>query len=89
MNPEFVNSIILLGVAVCNAFTAFMAWHTLQSAKRAEVNIQTVEKATNSMKDALVLAASKAGFAAGVDSMTPGGSTPKEHTAPPLPKPTV
>jgi hypothetical protein len=83
MGPEFMNSLLLLGIAAFNAFTAFMAWHTLQSAKRAEVNIQTVEKATNSMKDALVAAASKAGFQQGVDSVKPAGSTPVEHTKPP------
>ena len=82
MDPELLRTLSLLGIAIMNAVTAFLAWRTHESAKRAEVNIATVEKATNSMKDALVAAAGRAGFQQGVDSMTPGGSTPSQHTKP-------
>jgi hypothetical protein len=68
MTGELMNSLVLLGIAAFNAFAAFMSWRTLQSSKRAEVNIQTVEKATNSMKDALVKAAGKQGFEEGVSA---------------------
>lgn len=66
MNGELMNSIILLGIAAFNALTAFIAWRSLQSSKRTEANVQVVEKATNSMKDALVKAAGLAGFEEGV-----------------------
>jgi hypothetical protein len=68
MTPEFMHALLLLGIAAFNAFTAFMAWRTLGVTKRTEANVAIVEKATNSMKDALVLAAGKAGFQQGVDS---------------------
>lgn len=41
------SNLILLAIAVLNAFTAYMAY-------RARTDIAIVEKATNSMKDALV-----------------------------------
>jgi Flp pilus assembly protein TadB len=77
-----MNSLLLLGIAAMNAITAYIAWRTHESAKRAENNIQIVEKATNSMKDALVAAAGKAGFQQGVDSVVPSGTTAMERTRP-------
>jgi hypothetical protein len=68
LSGEFLNSIVLLGIAMFNALTAFIAWRTLQSSKRAEANIATVEVATNSMKDALVKAAGLQGFEEGVSA---------------------
>lgn len=53
------DTLILLFVALINAYTAYKV-------RRAEVNIEKVEKATNSMKDALVVAAGKAGFTEGL-----------------------
>jgi len=54
-----INNLILLLVALMNAFTAFMAYRTHQ-------NVLVVELATNSMKDALVAATGSAAHAAGV-----------------------
>lgn len=76
MNGELMNSLILLGIAALNALAAFLSWRTLQSSKRTEANVQVVEKATNSMKDALVLAAGKAGFEEGVTAERTATGTP-------------
>ena len=51
-------NLILLGIAVLNCFTAFMAWQTKTLAKQ-------VELATNSMKDALAAKTGEAAHAAG------------------------
>jgi hypothetical protein len=58
-----LNSLMLLAVALLNAFTA---WLTHRNGK----NIKIVEKATNSMKDQLVAAANKAGITEGRQQMT-------------------
>jgi Flp pilus assembly protein TadB len=83
MNPEVMNSFILLAIAAMNAVTAFISWRTHESSKRTEANVQTVEKATNSMKDALVAAAGKAGFQQGVDSMSAHKPTTVEERTKP------
>lgn len=53
-----INTLILLVAAALNAFTAFWS-------HRANKNIALVEKATNSMKDALVTSTAKASLAEG------------------------
>lgn len=50
------HDLILLAVAGVNAVTAFLYWDTRRLVKVAQADIATVEKATNSMKDALVKA---------------------------------
>lgn len=53
-----INQIILLAIAVLNLFTAIMSFRT-------HTNMAIVEKATNSMKDALVASTAKASLAEG------------------------
>jgi len=53
------DTLILLFVALINAYTAYKVHHSA-------TDIRKVEKATNSMKDALVTAAGKAGFTEGL-----------------------
>lgn len=52
-------NLILFGIALLNAFTAVMAYHTHKLTKQVEV-------ATNSMKDALVKSTGEAAHALGV-----------------------
>jgi hypothetical protein len=67
-----LNTWVLLFVAVANAITGYMAWrtHTRMDAVVTAVEVQandihTIEKATNSMKDALVTATGQAALAEG------------------------
>ena len=60
-----INQLVLLGIGAMQFLNAAIAYIALRSSKRAETNIATVEKATNSMKDALVAATAKASFAEG------------------------
>lgn len=53
-----MNTYALLGIAIMNAITAYMAYRTKQQA-------DTIEKATNSMKDALVATTARASLAEG------------------------
>lgn len=53
-----IDTIALLFIAVLNAFTGYLAWRT-----RSDVRV--IEKATNSMKDALVAATDVAARAEG------------------------
>ncbi len=66
------NNASLLLIAALNAATAFLTWRTHDAigvvkldVAETKNNISTVEKATNSMKDALVAATAKASQAAG------------------------
>lgn len=78
MSVDLINSLTLLGIAAFNALTAFLSWRALQSSKRTEANVMVVEKATNSMKDALVKAAGLAGFEEGVTAeRTASGMPPR------------
>ena len=52
-------NLTLLGIAILNAFTAFMSWRTHALTKQVEI-------ASNSMKDALVKATGEASHAAGL-----------------------
>ena len=58
MELSHFNTVGLLAIAMLNAFTAWMAWNSRK-------NIEKIEIATNSMKDALVAATDKAAHAAG------------------------
>jgi len=51
--------IVLLIIALCNAFTAFLSYKTHQ-------NIKTLETNTNSVKDALVKVTEESAHARGV-----------------------
>ncbi len=53
-----INTVILLAAAALNAFTAYWS-------RKANKNIAVIEKATNSMKDALVASTAKASLAEG------------------------
>lgn len=55
MQPDLI---VLLIIAIINAFTGYVTWRT-------RVDVRTVELATNSMKDALVKSTGEASFAAG------------------------
>jgi hypothetical protein len=68
-----LNNIALFFIAIFNAFTAWVTWRTHKTTtevKKAtletQANVAIVEKATNSMKDALVAATGQAAHAAGV-----------------------
>lgn len=53
-SPDILNSLVLLGIAAFNVITAYLAWRTHVAVQDASDNIQKIETATNSMKDALV-----------------------------------
>jgi len=56
---------LLLGIAACNAFAAYWAFKAREMVIAASANIQKIETATNSMKDALVKATGDAALAKG------------------------
>jgi len=60
-----INTIFLLAVAALNAFTAYWSHRAKKSIDMASKNIEVIEKATNSMKDALVASTAKASLAEG------------------------
>lgn len=62
-----MENLILLGIAGLNAYTALLAYRTHQAALATQINVAVVEKATNSMKDALVKATGEKEHAAGVE----------------------
>ena len=64
---NFDPNLTLLLIAIFNAITAFLAWRTHAAAKETQANVQKIETATNSMKDALVKATGEASHAAGVE----------------------
>lgn len=57
---------VLLGAALINLITAFLTFKTHMRLINTDSNVLKIEKATNSMKDALVLATSLSSHAAGV-----------------------
>jgi len=65
-DPNIVNNIILAVIALANLFTAFLAFKNHDAIKEARSDIAIIEKATNSMKDALVTATGKASRAEGL-----------------------
>lgn len=58
-----IDSIVLLVIALINLVTGYLSY-------RAHQAILVVEKATNSMKDALVASTAKASYAAGREATT-------------------
>jgi hypothetical protein len=67
MTHEEINTFVLLLVAALNAWTAWQLRHIERKVGQAADDIQRVETATNSMKDALVAATAKASHAEGVE----------------------
>ena len=63
---ELSNTLILAIIALANAFTAFLVYRTHIIAQATAANVAIVERATNSMKDALVVATGKASRAEGI-----------------------
>jgi hypothetical protein len=59
------NTVALVAIAVLNAFTAFLAYRTHLTSVETNKNVAIVEKANNSMKDALVASTAKASMAEG------------------------
>jgi hypothetical protein len=59
------NSLILLAVALVNGYTAWAASRAHTIAVQTAVDVHAIEKATNSMKDALVAATDMAAHAKG------------------------
>lgn len=67
--PE-LNTWLLFAIAVTNFGTAVL-WACMQwTVSKIATNVQIVETATNSMKDALVAATAKAAHAAGMTEAT-------------------
>jgi len=87
-DPNIVNNIILAVIALANLFTAFLAFKNHDQIKDARNDIATIEKATNSMKDALVLATGKAsraeGLAEGLKQSTAREQSARLSDDPPL-----
>ncbi len=66
MPPFDFNSLVLFGIALVNAFTAYLAYRTHQSTIQNTANIVELEKNTNSIKDALIVSTAKASLAEGM-----------------------
>ena len=75
------EQLVLLGIALLQAFTAIVAYLTNRTARAAAANIQKVEVATNSMKDALVAATGKAADAMGFERGRLQGELTAERVA--------
>lgn len=65
MTADF-NALVLLVIAVANALAAYFSWRAHQAMLGVKSDVATIEKATNSMKDALVAATAKSSKAEGV-----------------------
>jgi hypothetical protein len=77
-----LGDIAQLVIAASVAFNCYQSWRNGRKAERLaegleviKKDVQTIEIATNSMKDALVTATGKASYAEG---LAEGKSTPKE-----------
>lgn len=71
--PELVQAIVAVGAIVGPMFTAWLAYLVVKLGKKQESvgrDVERIEKATNSMKDALVRTTDKEAFARGVKSET-------------------
>ena len=82
------NTWLLFGIAVAQALTAFFSWssrqaaiETKQIAVETKENVVTIEKATNSMKDALVAATAKAADAEGFERARKEGEVKADTVA--------
>lgn len=60
-------NLVLLIIALVNAFTAYVGWRTHKAATATQQEVVTVRKEMNGMKDAVVLATGQAERAAGRD----------------------
>lgn len=60
-----INTLMLLGIAALNAFTAWMTWRTSEDILQTKKDVRKIELATNSMHDALVATTAKASHAVG------------------------
>jgi hypothetical protein len=61
-----LNTLVLLLVALLNCVTAAISWYSNHVVLQTRKDVAIIEKATNSMKDALVKATGEASRAAGV-----------------------
>ena len=61
-------NITLAIIALLNMLTAFFAWRTHVSQTESATKIATLEKNTNSIKDALVASTAKASYAEGAEA---------------------
>jgi len=68
-------------IACTVVFNCWQSWRNGQRAKKIEANVYTIEKATNSMKDALVAATAKASLAEGIASGLEQGRNEPRGTA--------
>ncbi len=80
-NPEIVNNIVLAIIALANALTAILTYRNHNAIKDVKVDVATIEKATNSMKDALVKASGIAGEAKGYEAGRLAGQATSDHQA--------
>lgn len=65
-----INTLVLAVIAVINLITAVLTVRTHIAAVATQANVEIIEKATNSMKDALVATTGKAAFLAGRQEAT-------------------
>lgn len=65
MSEIEMNTVLLLGIAAFNCVTAIVGYFSHKAMKELQKDVRTVEKATNSMKDALVASTDKAARAEG------------------------
>jgi hypothetical protein len=63
-----INTLILFGIAVANAWTAYLALRTRGDMRDTRIDMHTLEQNTNSIKDALVARTAEASEAKGRDS---------------------
>lgn len=68
-----MNNLLLIGVALLNAFTAYMTFLAKKDTEKTMINMQKVELATNSMKDALVASTAKSSYAEGATQAREAG----------------
>lgn len=59
-NEANLNTLLIFGVALFNCITAYLGYLSHQAIKEVGKNVAIIEKATNSMKDALVASTDKA-----------------------------
>lgn len=64
-SAEIVNTGVWVVIAMVNLITGYLAYRTHITAVQTNANVATIERATNSMKDALVASTAKASYAEG------------------------
>ncbi len=79
--PEVINNIVLAIIAISNAITAYLAYRNHNAIAGVKADVKTIELATNSMKDALVLASGKVGEAKGYEAGRLAGQATSDHQA--------